>query len=91
MDELNDFIEGVKADCTDTAMCDAVEQATSAIFGCAMVESVVYVKGHKDSNGNDAPWTIKSHETGEILSSHPTKEKAEEHLAQMHYFKHKGQ
>ena len=32
--------------------------------GVPIVESVKYVKGHKDSKGEDAPWTIVSHETG---------------------------
>jgi hypothetical protein len=36
--------------------------------------------GHKNSEGLDAPWVIKSHETGEILSSHKSKKDAEKHL-----------
>lgn len=55
-----------------------------------LVESVKYVKGHKDSKGEEAPWTIVSHKTGEILSSHKSKKAAEEHLRQMEYYKHKG-
>ena len=58
--------------------------------GVPLVESVKYVKGHKDSKGEDAPWTIVSHETGKILSSHKSKKSAEEHLRQMEYYKHKG-
>ena len=49
---------------------------------------VVYKKGHKNSKGEAAPWTIVSHETGKILSSHKSKKKAEEHLRQMEYYKH---
>ncbi len=49
---------------------------------------VVYKKGHKNSKGEAAPWTIVSHETGKILSSHPSKTAAEEHLKQMEYYKH---
>lgn len=49
---------------------------------------VVYKKGHKNSKGESAPWTIVSHETGKILSSHTSKKKAEEHLRQMEYYKH---
>ena len=56
--------------------------------GSSLLESVVYKKGHKNSKGEDAPWTIVSHETGKILSSHTSKEKAEEHLRQMEYYKH---
>ena len=49
---------------------------------------VVYKKGHKNSKGEAAPWTIVSHETGKILSSHTSKSAAEEHLRQMEYYKH---
>ena len=56
--------------------------------GKTLVEMVQYKKGHKNSKGEDAPWTIVSHETGKILSSHKTKKKAEEHLQQMEYYKH---
>lgn len=55
-----------------------------------ILESVRYKEGHKDSNGEDAPWTIVSHKTGKILSSHKSKKAAEEHLQQMEYYKHKG-
>lgn len=54
-----------------------------------LVEMVVYKKGHKNSKGEAAPWTIVSHETGKILSSHKSKSAAEEHLRQMEYYKHK--
>lgn len=50
-----------------------------------------YKKGHKNSKGENAPWTIVSCKTGKILSSHPTKEAAEEHLQQMEYYKHAKQ
>ena len=50
---------------------------------------VVYKKGHKNSEGEDAPWTIVSHKTGEILSSHKSKTAADKHLQQMEYYKHK--
>ena len=56
--------------------------------GDALVETVQYRKGHKNSDGEDAPWTIVSCKTGKILSSHKSKEKAEEHLKQMEYYKH---
>lgn len=49
---------------------------------------VRYKKGHKNSKGELAPWTIVSHKTGKILSSHKSKKKAEEHLRQMEYYKH---
>lgn len=54
------------------------------------VSYVAHVPGHKNSQGESAPWVIKSHETGKILSSHKTKAEAKEHLKQMEYFKHKG-
>ena len=46
-----------------------------------------YQKGHKNSKGEKAEWVIVSHKTGKVLSSHKTKEKAKEHLQQMHIFK----
>jgi len=52
---------------------------------------VRYKKGHKNSKGENAPWTIVSCQTGKILSSHKTKEAAEEHLQQMEYYKHAKQ
>ena len=41
---------------------------------------ITHMEGHKNSKGESAPYVIKSHETGEILSSHKTKEEAEKHL-----------
>ena len=61
----------------------------AGVSGKPLVEHVEYRKGHKDSRGEDAPWVIVSCQTGKILSSHKTKEKAEEHLGQMEYFKHR--
>jgi hypothetical protein len=49
---------------------------------------VVNVPGHKNSDGESAPWVIKSHETGKILSSHKTESEAKSHLQDMHA--HKG-
>lgn len=50
---------------------------------------IVYMKGHRNSKGELAPWVIKSHETGKIISSHKTKAEAKRHLKRMQYFKHK--
>lgn len=58
------------------------------VNGKPLVEMVVYKKGHKNSKGESAPWTIVSCKTGKILSSHKSKKKAEEHLKQMEYYKH---
>lgn len=44
--------------------------------------------GHRNSKGELAEWCVKSHDTGEIISSHKTKAQAKEHLRQMHI--HKG-
>lgn len=55
----------------------------------SLLETVCYRKGHKNSKGESAPWVIVSCQNGKILSSHKTKEKAEEHLRQMEYYKHK--
>jgi len=59
------------------------------VSGVAMFETVRYIEGHKNSKGEDAPWTIVSCENGKILSSHTTKTAAEEHLQQMEYYKDK--
>ena len=53
-----------------------------------LVEYIQHRDGHKNSKGENCPWVIVSHKTGKILSSHPSKEKAEEHLKQMRIFKH---
>lgn len=53
-----------------------------------VISSVKHMPGHKDSHGNSAPWVIVDHQDGRILSSHPSKETAEEHLKQMQMFKH---
>ena len=53
------------------------------------VSYIVYMKGHKNSKGEPAPWVIKSHKTHEIISSHKTRKEAEKHLRQIRYFKHK--
>lgn len=52
-----------------------------------LLEYVQEVPGHKNSKGEPAPWVIKSHETGRILSSHKTKKAAEKHLQDMHAYK----
>lgn len=51
-----------------------------------LYEYVCHIKGHRNSKGELAEWVIKSHETGEILSSHKSEQKAKEHLQQMHIF-----
>lgn len=51
-----------------------------------LYEYVCHMKGHRNSNGELAEWVIKSHETGKILSSHKSEQKAKEHLQQMHIF-----
>ena len=52
-----------------------------------LYEYVCHLKGHRNSKGELAEWVIKSHETGEILSSHKSEKKAKEHLQQMHIFR----
>ena len=52
-----------------------------------LIEYIVYINGHKNSKGENAPWVIKSHKTHKILSSHKSKEAAKKHLQQMHIFK----
>jgi len=45
-----------------------------------LLEYVTHVKGHKNSNGEPAPWVIKSHDTGKIISSHKSEKDAKKHL-----------
>jgi hypothetical protein len=54
-----------------------------------IISYIQYVKNHKNSKGESAPWVIKEHNTGRILSSHKTREEAEKHLKQIYYFRHK--
>lgn len=61
---------------------------SSCAPGNPLVETVCYRKGHKNSDGEEAPWVIVSCKNGKILSSHTSKKKAEEHLRQMEYYKH---
>ena len=51
-----------------------------------LYEYVCHMKGHRNSKGELAEWVIKSHETGKILSSHKSEQKAKEHLQHMHIF-----
>lgn len=55
-----------------------------------LLEFVAYDEGHKNSKGESAPWVIKSHKDGHIISSHQTEKEAKEHLRQIEYFKHRG-
>lgn len=54
-----------------------------------LVEYVRYRRGHKNSNGESAPWVIISHSTGKVLSSHKSRSEAKKHLREMEYYKHK--
>lgn len=63
-------------------------EAVNDALGEPLVEVVQYREGHKNSKGEEAPWIIVSCKTNKILSSHKSKEKAEEHLQQMEYYKH---
>lgn len=63
---------------------DGVPRAASKEAATAKVAYVAHVPGHKNSKGESAPWVIKQHETGKILSSHKTKAEAKSHLQDMH-------
>jgi len=73
---------------------DATFQGNQHIGGAhwherGMVEDVVeHMPGHKDADGNDAPWVVKSHQTGKVLWSGGSKEEAVEALARIHSFAH---
>ena len=80
---------------TESEILDAARRNTERpmdeakeVAGKALVETVQYRKGHRNSKGEAAPWVIVSCQTGKVLSSHKSKEKAEEHLKQMEYYKH---
>jgi hypothetical protein len=51
-----------------------------------LVEFVVHMPGHKNSAGEEAPWVIKSHTTGKVLSSHKSRTAAKSQLKNMHIF-----
>lgn len=59
----------------------------NAIVEDLLIEYVTYVKGHENSKGENAPWVIKSHETGKIISSHKSKKAAKSHLQDIHAHK----
>jgi hypothetical protein len=44
------------------------------------VSYIKYMKGHKNSKGESAPWCILSHGSGKVLSSHKNKSEAKSHL-----------
>lgn len=48
------------------------------------VAYVAKVPGHKNSEGEAAPWVVKSHKDGHIISSHKTEGEARQHLRDMH-------
>lgn len=60
------------------------DKAMAQHASVAKVAFVAHVPGHKDSKGNAAPWVIKDHKSGKILSSHKTKAQASQHLQDMH-------
>ena len=82
-----DSFDEVKKACAANAGRPVDEAAE--VSGEAMFETVKYIEGHKNSKGEDAPWTIVSCKNGKILSSHTSKTAAAEHLQQMEYYKHK--
>jgi len=50
----------------------------------AKVAYVAHVPGHKNSKGEAAPWVIKDHKDGHIISSHGSEAEAKKHLQDMH-------
>jgi hypothetical protein len=51
---------------------------------------IKYREGHKDSEGNDAPWVVIQKGTQDILSSHPSKDAAIDGFKAMMRSKHMG-
>lgn len=58
-----------------------------SISAFVKVSYVKHIPGHLNSRGEEAPWCICKHETGEVLQSYKTKEDAEEGLRNMHIHK----
>ncbi len=52
-------------------------------------EYVEHRPGHKNSQGEDAPWVVVSHTTGEVISSYKSQAAAEQGLKDMETFKNK--
>jgi len=50
---------------------------------------IQYRKGHKNKDGEEAPWVIISNKTGKVISSHTSKEKANSAFKAMMYYKTK--
>jgi hypothetical protein len=65
-------------------------KADGKVGSLKKISYVAHVPGHKNSQGESAPWVIKQHNTGKILSSHKTREEAKTHLSQMEAHKHMG-
>ena len=80
--------EGGNDDKPGNSMNTGIETSDKAASFENRVSYIVHMESHKNSKGELAPWVIKSHETGKILSSHKSKEEAKKHLQQMHI--HKG-
>jgi len=51
------------------------------------VSTIQFLKNHKNSKNENAPWIIRSHSSGKILSSHKTKEDAVKHLKDIEGYK----
>lgn len=47
-----------------------------------------YIEGHKNSDGELAPWCIVSHKNDRVISSHKSKSAAEKRLNDIQMFKH---
>jgi len=71
----------------DAGICRECAKSKSEAQKSASIEKVAYVAhvpGHKNSEGESAPWVIKDHDGGKILSSHKTETEAKSHLQDMH-------
>jgi hypothetical protein len=54
--------------------------------GATKLSFIKKIPGHKNSEGEEAPWCILKHETGKILRSYKTKAEAKNGLKLMHIF-----
>ena len=72
---VGEFKEEPIADNTEFRNIESIEQLLRIKQGF-----VAHVPGHKNSKGETAPWVVKQHKTGKIISSHKTEQEAKNHL-----------
>jgi hypothetical protein len=90
--------EVANRECAHGILCDGCDEQVHGAVGApceiekqASLTKVAYVgkcPGHKNSEGESAPWCVFQHETGKILTSYKSEEAAKEGLKNMESHKH---